>query len=390
MIRVNSLGCGLPRKYRAIRASIQGGQGLRSRITVWLVAWNASDGSAQGEDEVEAFCIAEDRVSEQEPLRLLIASLKRHIPEARIEVFCPFAKDDDQLTNWIQRWPGVILNTQRLEGLRGYNVKPQALLTMLDKGYQEVIWIDSDVIVAAPGLLELIGHDPEVVVLCEEALYGGHDDRNGWRARQWGFDVGRVFPFTANTGVMRITERHRELLEAWREQMQDPRYLEAQNLSWDKRPPYMYGDQDALTALLCATRFSGIPVKFLYRGKGVIQYFGPYGYTVGERITHLFNGMCPLIHSQVVKPWGKIWTAKNSGIRAQLERLYCDLSPYTMVARRYRKDANVALGWARSHSMAAAALRALGAWSPWACGLPIAAATDGIRLVKRLVRRAKV
>ncbi len=338
---------------------------------------------------MQAFCIAEDRVSEQEPLRLLVASLKRQMPDARVEIFCPFAKDDDRLRSWIESWPGVILNIQRLEGLRGYNVKPQALLTMLDRGYEEVVWIDSDIIVSAPGVRNLIGLDPEVIVLCEEALYGGHDDRNAWRARQWGFDVGRTLPFTANTGVVRVTAQHRELLEVWRERLQDPRYLEAQRLPWDRRPAYMYGDQDALTALLCTTRFAKIPVQFLYRGAGVIQFFGPYGYTVRERMTHLVKGMCPFIHSQVTKPWGNIWAAKNSGFRARLERLYCDLSPYTMTARRYRKDADAALEWARSHSFAASVLRLLGAWSPWACGLPVAAAADCVRLAKRLVRRAK-
>ena len=338
---------------------------------------------------MQAFCIAEDRVSEQEPLRLLIASLKRQMPEARIEVFCPFAKDDERLGNWIESQPGVILNTQRLEGLQGYNVKPQALLTMLDRGYKEVIWIDSDIIVTAPGVRKLIGLDPEVIVLCEEALYGGHDDQNAWRARQWGFDVGRTLPFTANTGVVRITTQHRELLEVWRERLQDPRYLEAQLLPWNTRPAYMYGDQDVLTALLCTTRFSKTPVQFLYRGAGVIQYFGPYGYTVRERMMHLVKGMCPFIHSQVTKPWGNIWVAKNSGLLAWLERLYCDLSPYTLTARQYRKDADAVLEWTRSHSLAASVLRLMGAGSPWACGLPVAAAADSVRFAKRLIRRAR-
>ena len=336
---------------------------------------------------MQVFCIAEDRVTEQEPLRLLIASLKCQMPEARIEVFCPFAKADSQLANWIESLPNVILNVQHLDGLRGYNVKPQALLTLLDKGYEEVVWVDSDIIVTAPGVRKLIGLDPEVIVVCEEALYGGYDDRDGWRAKQWGFEVGRTFPFTLNTGVVRVTARHRELLEVWREQLQDPRYLAVQRLPWSERPAYMYGDQDALTALLCATRFSKIPVQFLYRGKGIIQYFGLYGYTVGERMTHLVNGLCPFIHSQGVKPWRNIWTTKTTGLRAWLGRLYLDLSPYTMAALKYREESDAPLFWARSHSLAASVLRFLGAWSPWACGLPLAMATDGIRLAKRLVRR---
>jgi hypothetical protein len=299
-----------------------------------------------------------------------------------------FPPADPGFVGWLKQYPQVTLRREPLPTAYGVNVKPQAILHLFDLGYDDVMWIDSDIILAADPLRSLAGIDDNTLVVTEEALYTPHADPDAMRARAWGFKIGRTVPFALNSGVVRATSAHRGLMERWRHLLESEQYRAAQRQDWRIRPLHMHSDQEVLTALLCSDEFAAVPLKILRRGKDIIQYFGPYGYTLAERFRHL-AGCCPaFIHSQGPKPW--LWTAytksMQSGSKDYLHKLYLELSPYTLAARRYRGNLREPASWMSPRSAAGLGLRALGFWYAPLVGLPLAALADLVRLSKPLLR----
>jgi hypothetical protein len=331
-------------------------------------------------------CIAEDRASCEPALRILVASLTRRSPGIRALLFCPNATPS--FAKWISDFPHCSLNPCALDGVwTKYDIKPLALLTALRTGADDVLWIDSDVLIARdfrPVFAEL---SVETLAVTEEALSGGRADPDGMRARMWGMPVGRSLPFTANTGVIRVTTAHIELLEAWHDLLQSPEYRAAQAAPWYERESHLAGDQEVLTALLSSSRFSDIPIRFLRRGPDIVQFFGTSGYTVAERIGHLRTGLPYFIHSQGFRPW---WPNDEPvvGWSARFRALYNDMSPYTTLARGYASSLDCDR-WLSSQSKHGRALAALTPDNAPLTGLPLALISDTVRIAKTVSGRWK-
>jgi len=326
-----------------------------------------------------AFCIAEDRPSCEPALRILIASLLEHIPDADVILFAPNATG--AFKAWLQARPQV----RRQPGsasltARKYDVKPSALLKSLEIVSGPVIWLDSDLIVTCDFRHRFMSLSNDVLVVTEEALGSSHADDDAMRARLWALPIGRALPFLANTGVVRVTPKHVPLLTAWDKLLASAEYLEAQSLTWDKRPLHLMGDQEVLTALLCAQAFSDIPLSFLRRGLDIVQYFGSSGYTLSDRVSNIFVRPPCFIHSQGFRPW---WprSAPASSWSARFLSLYNDLSPYTLRAKRYAAALETT-DWLSPPSIAAALFRALSFGFYPLVGLPLAVVSDLVRLVK--------
>jgi hypothetical protein len=327
-------------------------------------------------------CIAEDRADFEPSIKLLLMSLMRHCPNFSIRLFFPPAKEE--FVSWTKQYEQVKLNVDPLPTAYSHNVKPQALLHLMDEGYDDIVWIDSDIIVARDISHVFQKLDPDVLVITEEAMCRARYDPDGLRARLWGFNVGRTHPFVLNTGVIRVTKSHVALLSRWRELLESDQYAKIQHLDWRSRPPHMIGDQDVMTALLASEEYANVPLKILERGKDIIQYFGSHGYTIPERLSNVLIRGPTFIHSQGPKPWIHSWQrGAPRGIRENWEMLYLDLSPYTLAARKYRDNLGGDTSWMRSHSIFSSVLRGLGLWYPPLVGLPFAAAADLFRLVGR-------
>src|SRR5208337_3301489 len=302
-------------------------------------------------------CIAEDRSSCEPGVRLLLQSLARAEPGCSVVLFCPFA--DENLVKLAAGLTEISADVRTVSppGAYSWNVKPQALLELLGEGADEVVWIDSDIIVSSRFIRRLSAHETDAIVLTEEALWGAADDRNALRARLWGFRVGRQFPFTLNSAVLRVTRRHIPLLKRWRTLLDSPIYRDEQAKAWNSRSANMIGDQDVLTALLCSQEFSDIPVEIFRRGSGVIQYFGLYGFTTGERLRCLINGLPPFVHSQGVKAWIPPNKSGARSLRARVTGAYLDASPYTVVAASLWPIETSS--WTKPRTRFGAALRAM-------------------------------
>lgn len=332
-------------------------------------------------------CVAEDRKSCEPAVKLLLLSLARHCEKLAVELFYPVA--DSRFSAWLRKCPRVRLNLEPVPQAYGWNVKPQALLALLDRGYDELLWLDSDVIVTRDFQSLFTGLRSDTVVVAEEALYGGYADTGALRTRGWGFEVGRELPFSVNTALLRVTRSHIPLLEHWRELLEHEEYRQAQRQIWHQRPVHLFGDQDVLTALLASRPYAAVPVHYLRRGPDIIQYFGVYGYTCRERAGHLLRGSPPFVHSQGFKPWlGAAAKPKLRNPREYFDGLYLDASPYTLAARPYQAELEDDCRWLRPRLLGGAILRAAGFWRPPLVGWPLALVADLVRMGKKVLRRA--
>jgi hypothetical protein len=333
-------------------------------------------------------CLAEDREVCEPPLKLLLLSLIRHCSGTAINLFYPPAKDG--FLTWLEKYPQVRLQRDPLATGLGWNVKPQAIMHLIDKGFDEVIWIDSDIIINQSMFPILAGLNSATLVATEHTLSEERRDPNGLRARLWGLAVGRVLPFALSSGVVRVTKDHYHLMERWWELLKSKKYQEFQHTAWKQRPVHMLGDQDVLTALLTSKEFSEIPLQILRRGKHILQFDGVYGYTVAERMRNLLGDGPVFIHSGAGKPWSEQWPLKPDGLREYIKEVYLDLSPYTLSSLRFKHQLGCSTEWMEPHYTLSRFLRLIGMGFPQLVGLPIAVPMDIARIAKYVRRLGRV
>ena len=332
-------------------------------------------------------CVAEDREAFEPCLKLLLASLNLHCPGMAINLFYPNA--NQAFLRWLSAYPQVQLQANRLKKGYGWNVKPEAIMQLLDTGFDEVIWIDSDVIVTRDIRPLFHALDEAVFVAAEQILAPDleDDDGAGLRAQSWQLSVGRVLPSALNSGVLRVTRQHYPLLKRWWELLQTDEYQRWQRNEKDmrKRPIHMQGDQDVLTALLTSTEFAHIPLKTLRRSKHIVQFDGVWGYTTAERVRNLLGDGPTFIHSMGCKPWVARWKSRRrNDLREYLKMVYVDVSPYTLSSAKFRPDLGGDTSWMSAHYKFSAILRSLAMHHPALTGLPMAVFLDIARLAKRL------
>lgn len=286
--------------------------------------------------------IARPRPAQTPGLKLVILSLARHHPTWTVRATLPGA--NDELRAWIALHPQVRLDNCSLKGAGSYNVKPHALLRALRAGAPECVWLDTDVIVHGK-LNGLLGEPPDTVVVTQDPweYSGGSSDR----ARTWGFATGRPMPGPINSALVRVTNEHVDLLEAWRALTERQEYRDSQAKPIHERNGHMLGDQDLLSALLASQDFSHLPVRRLRHGSEILQHHGAGAYGPSQRWKVLTRGLPPLLHAMgTVKPWRMLdrpspW--RNA--RDYYERVYLELSPYVQVARRYRALLHETASW---------------------------------------------
>jgi len=326
------------------------------------------------------FCIAEDRPHMEPALRLLLRSLSLTCPGSHIHLFVsspsePFLVFATRLDLKLRLHPLPVVE-------RGYNVKPFAFLHLMDLGCRSVVWIDSDII-CTPSLQSLISTLSDGVVFIAEEMLGDHHHDGGKRTRAWGLECVRPFPFALNTGVLKVDISHRRLIEKWAQLLDSDVYQSAQKVDWHERPVHLLGDQDVLTALLGSRDFSDLPVRFLRRGTDIIQFSGPYGYTLAERLLHLTKGLPPFIHSLGHKPW--LGAQGPATLFGTFVHRYQNCSPYTLAALKH-VDCLVRKDWLQSDNRFDRFIRSLGFGSIPLTGIPFALVADCVRLAKYLRR----
>jgi hypothetical protein len=331
------------------------------------------------------FCICEDRVAEEAGVRLAIASLRRHSPTSDIVVYRPNATA--AFSRWVEAMGKVTLIGSQPAGASSWNCKPHALLPLLREGRQNVVWVDSDIIAARS--CDAVFHrmrDDEIGI-CEEyraASLQGSD----LRVRGWGFTVGRSFPRTLNTAVLRVTPRHVPLLERWQELLSDPSYAASQVIPLHKRPAHQWGDQDVLNALLGSAEFADVPVHLLKTGKDIAHCSSATSYSLGERVGGLLGPIPVFLHAQGAKPWvvldaDRIRRAPEYASKSMM--LIQEMSPYFAVSTSYRDSIGMRSEWMDYKSTAGRLLKLVGFGHFAVAGLPLTVAATAAKALKRLL-----
>jgi hypothetical protein len=333
-------------------------------------------------------CVHEDRPQAFVGLQLTLLSLRRHCPQVPVAVSCPGATPD--LLAWLRQLSLPVL-VSRVGQARGWDVKPDLLLDLLADGHDDVVWIDSDILVTAALPEPLVGADPAAVVVTEEPYWDTREPVD--RAAAWGLPPGRRLPCTLNTGLLRVTPKHVPLLEAWRELLTAPSYRAAQEAPWRERPRHLMGAQGVLEALLMSRRFCDVPVVVLRRGTHIAQCHGAAGYTPVDRLRTLASGrrVPPLVHALGDKPWDQRVVPGPPRVRlvSYVNRLHHELSPYTRSADEYREDLPDVRRWSRPRSRVARVLATLTGGHPVLQELPLALLDGAARRVRPAGRRLR-
>jgi hypothetical protein len=336
-------------------------------------------------------CVHEDRPEYLIGLKLTVLSLTRHCPDLPVIISCPHPPDT------FRQWVATLSNAQlmadpNLAGL-SWNVKPTILLKCLNEGHRDVIWIDTDILVNQD-FRPRLGHLDDKTLVVTQEVYWGQQQGGNHRTLAWGLKPERILPTTVNTGVVRVTPQHIELLHAWQTLLNHPAYRQAQLQPYYERPLHMLTDQEVLTALLGSTEFSDIPIKMLERGVDIAQCFGPAGYTPTERLHNLRRGLPAFIHSMGRKPWERapspkqVWSSKEPllrRLRKYYDYIHLELSPYTALAREYQEQVGEEATWMEMKSTPARLLATLSAGHPTLQGFPLALFDAGVRYTRRLI-----
>ncbi|SHL06186.1 hypothetical protein [Rhodothermus profundi] len=268
-------------------------------------------------------------------LKLLMLSAAEHAPDDVLHVVLP--ELPEALVDWARRQaPSALLHRLQPRG-EGWSAKPEVLLYLMDQGIGELIWLDADLMmIRNPQLLwETLS---EEVLVAAEDLARHYDAALGEeKARVWGYKKKRDLETGLNSAVLRVTYRHRPLIESWGKHLQHELYLQAQRnfQGFVDRPRALYGDQEVLDALLI-TQFVEIPVRFLKYGPEIIhdhRHF--YAYTARDRIRNALRLARPyFVHCTGFHPWleGPGFHHEESG---EYFHESVQLKPYVWYARRY-------------------------------------------------------
>ena len=325
-------------------------------------------------------CTYEDRDAALVGVKLLVLSLRRHCPDLSVVLCAPAAPASFRA--WCGRFESVTLDDEACGRSRGWNVKPSLLLSMLDRGHDEVVWLDSDVVLTADFRPLLYAADRHSMVVSQAQYWDLFQD-GAVRTELWGMPVGRSLPFVISSGFIRVTPEHRPLLERWRQLLRHPAYLRAQQLHLYRRPVHMLGDQDVLTALVASEEFADIPLIYLRRGRDIILSVGPAGFTLGERFCGMFRDLAPLIHCGGTKPWDLTPSGDDGeSIKWRYERAYVETSPYLWAARQYADELDEEMAGLRVETLIGRLCRGVTLDDPVLQGLPQALVHTALRRIK--------
>lgn len=293
-------------------------------------------------------CLYEDRPYQIPGLKILLISLNRYCPKWPIRLRFPAVPDSFRA--WLNRFPQISLNEDKLPLWGSYNVKPSVLMDGLASGAKACLWLDTDVLVN--GHLNFIAaSSPETIVVTQDPWE--YEDGSTHRSETWGLAAGRPLPGPLNSSVIYITRQHESLLRFWHRILTAESYLREQAKPVDSRNPHMLGDQDGLSALLASEEFAQIPVLRLRHATQVLQHHGAGAYGLQQRWSNLVLGMPPLIHAMgTIKPWRMPKQPRPLQTpRDYYERTYLELSPYVHFSRKYMTMLDEDTDWLRVRTL---------------------------------------
>lgn len=316
----------------------------------------------------------ENRARDTVSVKLLAVSLERQSPFATLHI--PARDLPEGLAAWLETRPNVVLDKSFQPKGRGWNVKTSVILHFLETLGERVTWIDADSVLQSD-VARLIPADSNTFAVAEE----GYPDRmlgSEIRTLGLGMEVGRTYARSINSCFVSVTPAHRELLDDWAALTLTADYRRAQDSPFGDRPPWYWGDQDLLAALVGSKKYVDIKVRLIRNGIDIAHSHDAYDLPLLRRIMTLFRGEPVIAHAMNNKSWlvGPDHDAFTS--------MYHQLSPYRFASKPYapmldEPDAR----WLTEDTRATAVvLRVLGR-RPAAAGLPLGASGSWIILRER-------
>jgi len=342
-------------------------------------------------------CIAEDRPNALVGVALLLDTLHFNsgiINQIRVNLYIPLPQSQVEALIGVSRLsrPYINLVTTIASHAKRWHVKPHLLLQCL-KTAEEVLWIDSDIIVSGaissifPGVLPLGD-----LLIAEEPRISQHRGGNE-RTKAWGFPIGRSLPFSVNSGVLRCTRAHSVLLDRWGACLKNPKYLAEQSKPTMSRRMHLLSDQEVLSALLGSVEFQSTDLRYIRADSQIIQLYGAAGYTPLGRIMNSMSNAHPLfIHAMGKKPWEYRETPSLLKTpRRYYDALVAELSTYTLFVggvSTFRE--NLAPDWSSRKSIAGWLLRNVALRNPNLAALPLAIVEAAVRRIKRSLGMGRI
>ncbi len=334
------------------------------------------------------YCLAEDRRDGEIGLRFALASLRRVCPQAAVVVYRP--KPSDGFREWLATgFPNLRLVEELPAGAYSWNCKPHVLLPALEAGYDEAVWLDSDLIVTRnpDALFDTLNR--EILVGTQEPPSQPHQG-TVIRTTGWELPIGKQYPGTMNSCVLRVSGSHVPLLRYWKELLAEPRYAAAQARPLAERPVQFMSDQDVLNAVIGSAAYANLPVTHLRIGRDVIHCGGAVGYSLSARIGAIFRRTPTFLHAIAGKPWAVMtpeYRASHSRWFTYYRRLLQETSPYVQAARRLRDEVGVPCPWLDVGSVPGRALRVAGFGHHALLGLPLTVLASAAVVVRRVMPR---
>jgi hypothetical protein len=344
------------------------------------------------ESPKSVLCVSEDRYDCEPPVWLLMASIRRHYPAG-----CPFAirlflpKASAELRQALAELGiarcEIILDYASPE--RSWDVKPAVLQLCLEE-FDEVLWVDSDIILHRsldsffPNKL-----GPQVLLGTEEPAISPYHGSH-FRTRQLGLKPGRELTTTLNSGMIRVTRHHLPLLAAWKLLLRSDVYTKEQKIPKMKRWVHLLSDQDLLTGILGSEEFADLSVKLLRSDLEIVQLYGPAGYTVAGRLLSRVRPAPCAIHAMAKKPWHNNASPSLFTSPGQWYAALCsELSPYTVHALTYAGPAPLAgrFAWLTRKTPLGHCLKTIMFHDPAWSGIVLAAVDSSVRRIKRLFKQ---
>jgi hypothetical protein len=266
-------------------------------------------------------CLYQDSPTHYVSVQLAVLSLLKFEHDILLHVY--ISRPTNEIIDWLSLFPNVIFHEGQA-AINGFNAKPRTLLDLLLTVDDEVIWVDSDIILTGP-ITPILERAPKSHLILAQDPPGDWPDGSYFRTVGWGFDVGRIYPETVNSCFIRANPAHLPLINAWAAAIDSDAYQNAQKEHWSSRPAYFLGDQDALGALVGSRQFSDVQIFFLRNGRDIAQCYYANGYSWIQRLASIIFGSPTLVHAQGQKPWET----------RDATPTYLDVSPYKLIAREY-------------------------------------------------------
>lgn len=319
----------------------------------------------------------EDRSQHLPALMLLVASLRRVSPRARLHL--PARDLSAEALTWLSKQPHVVLHGDLWPEDDFWNIKPFLLAYLLREGLSRLTWLDADMILTSDPANLLAGLKSDQLLVAQEG-FRSRDYGTAGRTQALGLEFGREHGYSVNSCVVSVTARHLPLLDRWTATLRSPLYRQATEAS--ARTGYrslLVGDQDVLGGLLGSQDFADIPVTALLSGRDIAHEMLPGDFTMGQRIATLWRGEPRFVHAQGQHYWC------HAPSSAYARRQVSQLSIYRLRAKSIASELPADLaGWTGGETTFTRIMQRIFPNRPSLSGLPLGVRGSVLNLAYRL------